>query len=111
MTVPSVGKTEALILSGLSAGERYGLEIIDKVREISEGKARLSLGGLYTTLHRMEEKGLVKSRWGEPTEVRQGARRRYYKITGLGIRSLREAVPVFGAVRDCGLNPACTGAL
>jgi DNA-binding PadR family transcriptional regulator len=110
MKVPSIGKTEVLILAALSK-ERYGLEIIDEVCEITDSKQKLSLGGLYTTLHRMEEKGLVESRWGEPTEERQGARRKYYKSTGLGIKALKEATRLYKAIVDYGFNPAFTGAL
>lgn len=111
MKIPSIGKTETLILTALSSGERYGLEIIDKADEISAGKMKLSLGGLYTTLHRMEEKGLLTSRWGETTEVRQGARRKYYKVTGLGVRALNGATQLFKAMVDYRVNPASVGAL
>jgi len=111
MKIPSIGKTETLILTALSSGERYGLEIIEKAHEISERKIKLSLGGLYTTLHRMEEKGLLASRWGESPEVRQGARRKYYKVTGLGIRSLNQAKQLFKAVVDYRVKPASIGAL
>jgi DNA-binding PadR family transcriptional regulator len=113
MKIPSIGKTETLILTALSSGDRYGLEIIDKAHEISERKIKLSLGGLYTTLHRMEEKGLIASRWGESTEVevRQGARRKYYKVTGLGIKALNEATKLFKSVIDYRSNPASVGAL
>jgi len=88
--LPSLTKTEILILTAVCSTERYGLEIVDRVKEISAGKTTLSLGGLYTTLHRMEEKGLVVARWGETDEIRRGARRKYYKTTGLGLRALRE---------------------
>jgi PadR family transcriptional regulator PadR len=107
MEVPSITKTEALILTALSSREQYGLAIIEKVEKISEMKVTLSLGGLYTTLHRMEHKGLLKSRWGEKTEVRQGARRRYYRITGLGSRALNDATEIFMFVINHGLNPVC----
>lgn len=77
---------EMYILSALIARDQYGLEIIDTVSKQTD--VSLSLGSLYTTLHRMEKKGLVKSRWGDSTEERAGARRRYYKITGMGQRTL-----------------------
>jgi PadR family transcriptional regulator, regulatory protein PadR len=79
---------ETLILAALETQELYGLSIIERIKETT-GQS-LSLGGLYTTLHRMEQKGLVTSRWGESTEVRQGARRRYYQITALGQQALAE---------------------
>ena len=109
MKIPPIGKNESLILTALSTRERYGLEIIDKAHEVSGGKVKLSLGGLYTTLHRMEEKGLIQSRWGESTEVRQGARRKYYKVTGLGVRALNKAMQLFNDMVDYQGNPACVG--
>src|SRR5262249_57463660 len=81
---------------GVWGKELYGLEIVDEVLAMPRGKRRISLGGLYTTLHRMEHKNLVTSRWGETVDDRQGARRRYYKIAGLGARALTEAVSVLG---------------
>src|SRR5262245_12815487 len=94
MPVPQLNRTEILILSALVPAERYGLEIVDTVKELTEGRVKLSLGGLYTTRHRMEVKTLVAGRWGEATNDRQGARRRYYKVTGLGERALAEATAV-----------------
>jgi PadR family transcriptional regulator, regulatory protein PadR len=98
MKVPSLNQTEINILVALSPKELYGLEIVERVKKISEGEVSLSLGGLYTTLHRMETKGLIAGRWGESTEVRQGARRRYYKATGLGAKALAEATTVLKSV-------------
>jgi DNA-binding PadR family transcriptional regulator len=89
---PVLSRLEAIILSALASKERYGLEIIDAVKKAT-GQT-LSVGGLYTTLHRMERKGLVTARWGESTEARQGARRRYYRFTGLGNRAFAETKSV-----------------
>ena len=111
MKIPSLNKTEMLILTALSSKERYGLEIIDKVKEISDAKVKLSIGGLYTTLHRMEDKGLLESRWGETTAVRQDQRRKYYKASGLGLRALKETTQIFRAITNYGMNPAFEGAL
>lgn len=79
-----LSQVEMVILSALVSKEQYGLEIIETVKKITDGELLLSLGGLYTTLHRMERKNLVCGRWGESTEVRRGARRRYYSMTGVG---------------------------
>jgi PadR family transcriptional regulator PadR len=82
--------TEILILSALEADELYGREVIDVVEALTSGKRTISLAGLYTTLNRMETKGLIAGRWGDKDEVRDGARRRYYKVTGAGARMLSE---------------------
>jgi PadR family transcriptional regulator len=93
--LPRVGQTEATILAALAGGELYGLEIVD---EVTANGGRLSLGGVYTLLHRLEKKGLVTSRWGGTDEDRAGARRRYYELTGLGQRVLAEVRRAVGAV-------------
>ena len=83
-----LGNNEMYVLSALLHGEQYGLEIVETIRE--NVKTKVSMGSLYPTLYRLEKKELVESRWGEATEVRAGARRRYYKMTGLGERVLKE---------------------
>ena len=81
---------EFYILSVLVQKERYGLEMIQAVKSATEEKRVLSLGSLYTTLRRLEKKGLVTSRWGETIEPRRGARRRYYRLTALGVETFTE---------------------
>jgi DNA-binding PadR family transcriptional regulator len=67
--------SESLILQLLSArGECYGLELVEA------SKRRLKRGGIYVTLGRMEEKGLVRS------SVADGGRR-LYRPTALGARA------------------------
>jgi len=70
---------ETSILQLLFNGERFGREIRDEYQRATDRK--LPLGSLYTTLHRMEAKGYVKSRFGESTHERGGNRRKYYKMT------------------------------
>ncbi len=89
--IPELTRVEILILSALASKELYGLQIVERIQRATQGRESLSLGGLYTTLHRMERKGLVAPRWGESTEARQGARRRYYCVTGLGKEALAES--------------------
>jgi len=84
----NLGINETRILSALLFGEKYGLEIIATLKK-ETGKG-ISLGGLYTTMHRLEKKGFVKSRWGESTAERGGNRRKYYRLTGTGERVLRD---------------------
>ena len=50
-----LGLNEVRVLSSLLFREKYGLEIIKTVKE-ETGKS-ISLGGLYTTMHRLEKKG------------------------------------------------------
>jgi PadR family transcriptional regulator, regulatory protein PadR len=57
-------------------------------RQTAEPVAR---GALYTTLARLEDKGLVRSRMGEPLPVRGGKARRFYALTAAGESALQSA--------------------
>src|SRR5262245_43900574 len=67
------------------------------IRREIEGatKRRCSIGALYTTLDRLEAKGLVRSWMGDPTPQRGGRQKRMVRVTGKG---LREAKTFFDAV-------------
>lgn len=84
----SLVTVELTILSSLLVKDRYGLEIIKTIKE-DAGKT-ISIGGLYTTLNRLEKKGYVKGYNGKTTSDRGGNRRKYFKLTGLGSRALKD---------------------
>lgn len=85
----TISKLEEELLILLLGEERYGLEIIQAFEDASDGKRKLSVGSLYPTLSRMEEKGLIKSRMEDrPSDDKGGARRKYFRITRLGSRVL-----------------------
>ena len=73
----SLTMQELKILGSLVKEDMYGYQILKELN------SNILLGSLYNTLKSMEKKGFVKSRWGEETS--NGGRRKYYKITGLGI--------------------------
>jgi len=105
---PPLSRTELLIMSALATRELYGLEIVDRVQTVTGSKRRMALGSLYPTLARMDDKGLVTGRWGESSDDRRGARRRYYKMTGLGARALAQTQKELLRAWDMapGLQPA-----
>ena len=76
-----------LVLSILSHGDSYGYEIIQKVRDLSDGEMQWKDGMLYPILHRLEEKGFIKSYWGTADS---GRRRKYYRLQKRGSQELRE---------------------
>lgn len=76
---------EAVVLSILINGEKYGREIRNEYEERT-GR-RMPLGSLYTTLSRMEGYGFIRSWMGESTHERGGNRRKYFTITGAGQRA------------------------
>ena len=73
------------ILTVLLGRELYGLEMLDFLNPNRPG-IPLTYGSIYPALNRLEKKGLVESKWGD--ETTSGARRKYYKVTGLGDRTL-----------------------
>ena len=79
--------TEPLILSLLEQGESYGYALIQEVRRLSEDKIEWTDGMLYPVLHRMEDEGLIKARWGESET---GRKRKYYSIKKDGQKALKE---------------------
>jgi DNA-binding PadR family transcriptional regulator len=74
-----------MILSMLLGGESYGYEIIRQVRSLSGDRLDWSEGMVYPALRRLEQKGLLKSRW---VESESGPRRNYYSITKRGRAAL-----------------------
>jgi DNA-binding PadR family transcriptional regulator len=77
-----------LALIGLS-DEAYGVPISDAI-EASSGRS-VAIGSVYITLDRLERRGLVSSRLGEPTAQRGGRAKTYFRITGKGLREVRQA--------------------
>lgn len=89
-----LGEFEQLVLLAiLRAGkDAYGVPI---QRAIVDRSGRdVSLAAVYKTLTRLEEKGLVATRIGEPTAERGGRRKRYYTLTAAGQRAVRQSVDV-----------------
>jgi PadR family transcriptional regulator, regulatory protein PadR len=88
----SLGQFEQLVLTAiLTLGEEaYGITIHAKVQELAHPKA-VSLGAIYVTLDRLEDKGMVVSRLSDPTPERGGRAKRYYRMEGVGELALQEA--------------------
>ena len=86
-----LGGFELLVLLALIrlGDEAYGVPISQVIEE-SSGR-EVALGSVYVTLGRLEEKGLVASKVGEPTAVRGGRAKTYFRITAKGLRETRQA--------------------
>jgi len=83
-----LGEFEEIVLLtiGILHGEAYSVSI---KKEIEERLSRsVSLGGLHTALERLEKKGYIKSRDGDPTPDRAGRPKRYVEVTALGIKAM-----------------------
>jgi len=86
-----IGEFEELVLLAiLSQGDNaYGVTIRQALEDATN--RLITVGSLYTTLSRLEEKGLVQSRVGEPTAERGGRAKRHYKVKGSAQSLLKEA--------------------
>ncbi len=82
------GFEQIVLLSILRLGETaYGVRVR---AEIAEHTGRdVTPGALYTTLERLEDKGFVTSRLGDPTPERGGRAKRYYKVSASGFKAVK----------------------
>jgi DNA-binding PadR family transcriptional regulator len=70
-------------------GKAYGVNVYQELEKINEDK--VAVGVVYFALDRLTKRGLLQSYKGEPTAVRGGMRKKYYKITEAGIEALEES--------------------
>ena len=91
MSRESLGHFELLVLLALlrQGDEAYGVPIARAI-EHSTGKPVI-LASVYNTLERLEQKGLVRSTFGDPTPERGGRAKRYFAATAAGLREVRAA--------------------
>ena len=75
-----------LLLSALEDDPAHGYELVETLREQSEGEFDLAEGTVYPSLYRLERRGLVASGW----ENVVGRRRRVYRLTKSGRRALEK---------------------
>src|SRR5215203_3196110 len=80
------GTLDVLVLRALSWGPMHGYGIARFIRGGSDGSFRIIDGALYTSLHRMEERGWVESYWGTSDK---GKRAKFYRMTTGGRRALK----------------------
>ena len=87
----ALGEFEQLVLMSIVRldDEAYGATIRRDIE--TRTSRRLSISAVYTTLDRLEHKGLVRSWMGEPTAERGGRRRKYFAIEAAGAHALRSA--------------------
>jgi DNA-binding PadR family transcriptional regulator len=88
----SLGQFEQLVLTAILKlrEDAYGVTIHSEVQELARPKIA-SLGAVYVTLDRLEDKGLVASWLSDPTPERGGRAKRFYKLEALGERVLQES--------------------
>ena len=105
MSQKTLGEFEevVLLIVAILNGDAYSVGIISEI-EIRLNR-NVSLGAIQTVLKRLENKGLLKSEFGDATSERGGKRKRFYEVTAEGQKiidqtrmernSLYEAIPRF----------------
>lgn len=84
------GILEILVLKLLEKQEKYGYQLISELKENSGEMFSLKEGTLYPILYRLEDEGLVKSKWSVPKG--KEVSKKYYRITDTGKDVLKAAV-------------------
>jgi PadR family transcriptional regulator, regulatory protein PadR len=78
-----------VMLALLRLGEHaYGVPIAREIEASSDRE--VAIASVYAALERLERKGFVHSRKGEPTPERGGKAKRFFHVTALGLRRVRK---------------------
>jgi DNA-binding PadR family transcriptional regulator len=91
---------EQLVLFGVLrlGDEAYGAAIRQAIH--ARSGRDVSINAVYTTLDRLETKGLLRSWEGAPTAQRGGRRRKFYALRPAGVTALRHAYHAFRSMAD-----------
>ena len=82
----------ALSMRRAGQGTFHGFALAQAMREQSGSRSLTGHGTLYKALGRLEEFGLLSSRWEDPEAAEGRPRRRLYELTGQGARAAEEAL-------------------
>ena len=82
--------TKVALLQALMQSDGYGLELIERVREATQGRIVMMQGRVYPALRELESEGLLEGYDSDSLPERGGRPRRYYTITAEGRRVARE---------------------
>jgi len=83
-SLPPISRTAFHVLVAIGPEERHGYAIMHEVARITNGATRLGPGGVYTTIRRLLDDGLIEESDERPDVDVDDQRRRYYRLTGLG---------------------------
>ena len=97
----SLGQFEQIILTAILSlrDKAYGVTIHERAVQLAAPKS-ISLGAVYVTLDRVEDKGFVTSWLTDPTPERGGRAKRCYRLEALGERALEESAVTAKRVWD-----------
>lgn len=79
------GTLDLLILKTIAPEPRHGWGIAQRIRQVSGEVLQVNQGALYPALHRLEQNGWIRAKWGESDNNR---RAKYYSLTPAGRKYL-----------------------
>jgi transcriptional regulator len=81
------GTLGLLILKTLALQTMHGWGIAQRIRQVSKDVLQVNQGALYPALHRLEQQGWIRAKWGESENNR---RAKFYSLTPDGAKYLRQ---------------------
>jgi transcriptional regulator len=81
------GTLDLLILSTIALQPMHGWGIAQHIRRVSKEVLQVQQGALYPALHRLEQRGWIRCKWGESDNHR---RAKFYSLTPDGAKFLRQ---------------------
>lgn len=81
------GTLDLLILKTIAPEPRHGWGIAQRIRQVSGEVLQVNQGALYPALHRLEQNGWIRAKWGESDNNR---RAKYYSLTAAGRKYLEQ---------------------
>ena len=81
------GTLDLLILRTLTLEPMHGWGIARRIRQVSKEVLQVNQGALYPALHRLEQQGWIRAKWGESGNNR---RAKFYSLTPEGVKYLRQ---------------------
>ncbi|MGA2072042.1 MAG: PadR family transcriptional regulator [Terriglobia bacterium] len=81
------GTLDVLILKTIALEPMHGWGIAQRIRQVSKEVLQVNQGALYPALHRLEQSGWIKAKWGESDNNR---RAKYYSLTTAGRQYLEQ---------------------
>jgi len=89
------GTLDLLILQALTLEPNHGLGVARRVEQITHGAFQVTPGSLFPALHRLEQRGWLKSEWGASATNRKA---KYYQLTAAGRRQLKAETEKWGRI-------------
>jgi len=91
------GTLDVLVLKTLESGSHHGYAIAEWIRETTDATLQIEDGALYNSLHRMEKRRWLDSRWGVSENNR---RAKYYRLTAKGQRQLEQSTSAWNSYAE-----------